>query len=95
MYNAIPSLIMSNLKLPNRNGEAYTTRMLAEDLIAYSYLEVKKLPICKFIPVEVLETIGKYEQSRFINAEGKSEARRVFKSANRKLQGLNPNRMNA
>jgi hypothetical protein len=26
--------------------------------------------------------------------KGKSEARRVFKSANRKLQGLNPNRMN-
>jgi hypothetical protein len=97
MYNAIPSLIMSNLKLPNRNGEAYTTRMLAEDLIAYSYLEggvQEATQFVKFIPVEVLETIGKYEQSRFINAEGKSEARRVFKSANRKLQGLNPNRMN-
>jgi hypothetical protein len=85
---------MSNLKLPNRNGEAYTIRMLAEDLIAYSYLQVQEA-INQLIPVEVLETIGKYEQSRFINAEGKSEARRVFKSANRKLQGLNPNRMNA
>jgi predicted SprT family Zn-dependent metalloprotease len=97
MYNAIPSLIMSNLKLPNRNGEAYTTRMLAEDLIAYSYLEggvQEATQFVKFVPVEVLETIGKYEQSRFINAEGKPEARRVFKSANRKLQGLNPNRMN-
>jgi hypothetical protein len=59
MYNAIPSLIMFQLKLPNRNGEAYTTRMLAEDLIAYSYLVwcARSYPICKFIPVEVLETI--------------------------------------
>jgi hypothetical protein len=49
--------------------------MLAEDLIAYSYLEggvQEATQFVKFIPVEVLETIGKYEQSRFINAEGKS-----------------------
>lgn len=97
MYNAIPSLILANLNLPNRNGKAYNTRMLAEDLIAYSYLEggvQQATQFVKFIPVEVLESIGKYEEVKFVNAEGKTETKRVFKSANRKLQNLNPNRMN-
>jgi hypothetical protein len=57
------SLIMSNLKLPNRNGEAYTTRMLAEDLIAFlTRGGVQEAKFVKFW-IEVFRTIGRYEQS--------------------------------
>jgi len=79
LYNAIPELVLANLPLPERNGQPYSTMQLAEDLVAYSFLEggvQEATQFIKYVPVEFLESIGQMEND-------------VFVPANRKLQGFN------
>ncbi len=93
LYNAIPELIKNNYKLPDRNGMPYNTRMLATDLVAYSYLEggiQEATQFVKVIPIEVLETIGNYKEVK--QADG--SVRKVFVNANARLQQYNPSRYN-
>jgi hypothetical protein len=88
LYNAIPELILSNLPLPPRNGKPYSTRQLAEDLVAYSFLEggvQEATQFSKFIPVQLMEVMGQIE-----NKGGKD----MFVPINRKLQMFN-NRENS
>lgn len=83
LYNALPELILANYPLPNRNGKPYSTRQLAEDLVAYSFLEggvQEATQFSKFIPVQLLEVMGQIE-----NRNGKE----MFVPINKKLQMFN------
>ena len=77
--------------LPSKNGKPYSTKLLAQDLVAYSFLQggvQKATEFVKYIPVEYLETVGTYEtQKEFIN--GEVVEKQVFVQANKKLQGFN------
>ena len=60
MYMALIELLESNEKLPDFNGESYSTKQLAQDLIAYNYLEggiQQAVQFTKYIPVSYLNTI--------------------------------------
>lgn len=79
LYNSIPELVVMNAPLPSKNGQPYTTKALAEDLVAYSFLEggvQEATQFIKYVPVEFLESIGQKENG-------------VFVPANRKLQVFN------
>lgn len=94
LYNAIPELILLNAPLPERNGKPYNTRLLAEDLVNYAYLEggiQEANQFIKFVPVEYLESVGKYEDVYFYK-EGKVVKEKQFVPANRKFQEFNSKR---
>ena len=59
--NALLELLNRNLKLGDFNGQPYTSRMLAQDLINYALLEggVQEVrQFSKFIPIKYLEKMG-------------------------------------
>jgi len=91
LYNSIPELILMDAPLPPKNGKPYSTKLLAEDLVAYSFLQggvQKATEFVKYVPVEYLETVGAYEtQKEFVN--GEVVEKQVFVQANKKLQGFN------
>ena len=91
LYNSIPELILMDSPLPPKNGKPYSTKMLAQDLVSYSFLQggvQKATEFVKYVPVEYLETVGTYEtQKEFVN--GEVVEKRVFVQANKKLQGFN------
>jgi predicted NAD-dependent protein-ADP-ribosyltransferase YbiA (DUF1768 family) len=61
LNNALLELMELNLNLPSFNGEAYTSRKLAQDLITYSYLEggvQEATQFVKFIPLAYLNKMG-------------------------------------
>jgi hypothetical protein len=83
LYNSLPELVESNLPLPPKNGQPYSTTELVQDLMAYSFLEggvQEATQFVKFIPIELLEAMGK------LNKNGK------FLSIAYSLQGYNPKR---
>ncbi len=60
LYIALIELMDQNIKLPNYNGQSYSTRQLAKDLIAYSYLEggiQEAIQFVKYIPISYLNII--------------------------------------
>jgi hypothetical protein len=61
-YQALVELMDNNQKLPDYNGDTeYTTRKLAMDLIAYTYLSggiQKAIEFVKYVPVAYLQQIG-------------------------------------
>lgn len=66
LYNSLPELIMQDLPLPDKNGMPYSTTQLAEDLTAYSFLEggvQEASQFIKFVPVELLEAMGKLDKN--------------------------------
>ncbi|ALN97145.1 putative structural protein [Flavobacterium phage FpV4] len=74
LYNAIPELVMANKQLPFRNGQPYSTVNLAEDLVAYSFLQggiQKATEFAKFVPIEMLESMGQFEKDSFVPANKK------------------------
>jgi len=84
LYNAIPELIIENKPLPDKNGKPYNTKMLAQELVTYAYLEggvQEAIQFIKHVPVEYLEAVTTFS---------KKEQRQV--SVNEQLQKLNPNR---
>jgi hypothetical protein len=91
LYNSIPELILMDTPLPPKNGKPYSTKMLAQDLVSYSFLQggvQKATEFVKYVPVEYLETVGTYEtQKEFVN--GEVVEKQVFVQANKKLQGFN------
>lgn len=95
LYNAIPELVLANTALPDRNGQPYNTSLLAEDLVAYAFLQggvQKATEFIKFVPVEFLESVGQYEDVRVRDKEGNIITEKQFVPANRKLQGYNTKR---
>jgi hypothetical protein len=83
LYNSLPQLVENNFPLPPKNGQPYSTTELVQDLMAYSFLEggvQEATQFVKFIPIELLEAMGKLTQS------GK------FLSIAFSLQGYNPKR---
>jgi hypothetical protein len=91
LYNSIPELILMDKPLPPKNGQPYSTKQLAEDLVAYSFLQggvQKATEFVKYVPVEYLETVGAYETVKSFE-NGELVEKSVFVPANRKLQGFN------
>lgn len=61
LYRALPELIASDIPLLPYNGEPYSTRALARDLISYAFLEggVQEIQqFVKYVPISYLEVIG-------------------------------------
>ena len=60
---SLAELLLKNLPLPPKNGEPYTTRKLAQELIAYSFVTggIKQgaVQFHKFIPIEYYDSISK------------------------------------
>jgi len=58
---AMKELLVSDSPLPPRNGRPYTTRMLAQDLVSYSYVSggiiSEAIQFHKFIPLEYFDQI--------------------------------------
>jgi len=83
LYNAIPELVLANYPLPARNGKPYSTKQLAEDLVAYSFLEggvQEATQFSKFIPVQLMEVMGQMEMNN---------GKEIFVPINKKLQKFN------
>lgn len=59
IYASFKELIAEDLSLPRKNGEYYSTRLLAQELIAYSYASggvvQGALEFHKFLPIEYLD----------------------------------------
>ena len=84
LYNSMLELALDDLPLPARNGKPYSTRLLVEDLIGYSFLEggvQSATQFSKFIPIELLEFTGQMETN--VND------RVMFVPINKKLQMYN------
>ena len=61
LNNALLELMELNLNLKTFNGEPYTSRMLAQDLISYSYLEggvQEAIQFAKFVPIKYLDKMA-------------------------------------
>lgn len=60
-YNAFKELLISDSPLPNKNGETYSTRKLAQELVAYSYLSggvvSEAIQFHKYIPIEYYDEL--------------------------------------
>jgi hypothetical protein len=84
LYTAFAEMILDEKELPPLNGKPMTTKMLAQELISYAYLEggvQEAIQFIKYVPLEYLKEVGRYEE-----AEGR------FVTALEKFQRLNPNR---
>lgn len=60
LYIALIELMDQNKKLPDYNGNPYSTRQLAQDLIAYSYLEggiQEAIQFAKYVPISYLNLL--------------------------------------
>lgn len=67
LYISLIELLEENRILPDKNGKPYTTRDLAQELIAYNYLEggiQEAVQFAKYIPVSYLNVIPFAEASR-------------------------------
>ena len=64
-FNAFKELMVQNLPLPPKNGQPYTTRMMAQEMVAYSYLSggiVRgAIEFHRFIPIEYYSDIVNYQ----------------------------------
>lgn len=61
MYNALIEMMESKISLGDFNGKPYDTQKLAQDLVAYSYLEggiQEAVQFIKYIPVAYLKVFG-------------------------------------
>lgn len=105
MYMALIELMESNQPLPAFNGQEYTTKDLAQDLIAYNYLEggiQQAIQFTKYVPVSYLNTIpfGKFlrewgDKSKpdiFYGILGRSRGKGVSRFARQYFQN-NPGRL--
>jgi hypothetical protein len=80
LYMALIEMMEENRNLPERNGESYTTRQLAQDLIAYTYLEggvQEAIQFAKYIPISYLNAIPFGDSARKWN---NNHAKGIFAS---------------
>ncbi len=72
LYHSIDKLIAMNIPLPDKNGQSYTTKQLAIDLITYTYMGRSiqgGVEFVKYIPVDYLKNIGYATAMRVFEAE--------------------------
>jgi hypothetical protein len=71
LYNTMAEMIISDRPLPPFNGKPYSTKMLAQDLITYAYVEggvQEATQFIKYVPLEYLEEVGVKEEGKFVSA---------------------------
>jgi hypothetical protein len=71
LYNTMAEMIVSDRPLPSFNGKPYSTKMLAQDLITYAYVEggvQEATQFIKYVPLEYLEEVGIKEDGKFVSA---------------------------
>jgi hypothetical protein len=71
LYNTMAEMIVTDRPLPDFNGQPYSTKMLAQDLITYSYIEggvQEATQFIKYVPLEYLEEVGVKEDGKFVSA---------------------------
>lgn len=60
-HSAFKELFVQNVELPNKNGQPYTTRELAQELVAYSHLSGgivrEAIEFHRFIPIEYYDSL--------------------------------------
>jgi len=60
-HSAFKELLIQDIPLPDRNGQPYTTRMLAQELVAYSHLSGgivrEAIEFHRFIPIEYYDSL--------------------------------------
>lgn len=87
LYNAIIELVEANVSLGQFNGVDYTSTDLAQDLVAYAYLEggiQEAIQFVKYIPVTYLKAFG-------INNIEKDSNGQYFHSPERNSLGIKEN----
>lgn len=86
-YISFKELLVSNEALPDKNGEPYTTRMLAQDLVSYSHLSggivSMAIEFHKFIPIEYYDQLTKS-----VKIKSTGEMKEI--SVTKKLQEYDP-----
>lgn len=68
--NSVINLLEKEVELPELNGKPYNTRLLAQDIIRYAYLEggvQQAIQFVKHVPVGYLKTIGFAKEMAAIN----------------------------
>jgi hypothetical protein len=71
LYNSLAELIIQDKPLPNWNGQPFSTKQLAQELITYAYLEggvQEAIQFIKYIPVEYLSQVGVKTKDGFVSA---------------------------
>jgi len=61
LYSSIGQMYLEDKPLPDKDGKPYSTRDLAMDLVAYSYVEggvQEAIQFAKYIPIEYLKATG-------------------------------------
>lgn len=60
-YNAFKELLIQDVPLPSKNGQDYSTRKLAQEMVAYSYLSggivSQAIEFHKYIPIEYYDEL--------------------------------------
>lgn len=60
-HNAFKELFVNDIPLPNKNGKPYSTRLLAQELVAYSHLSGgivrEAIEFHRFIPIEYYDSL--------------------------------------
>lgn len=70
LHNAFVNLMEKNIPLPDFQGKPYNTRLLAQDLVSYSYLEggvQEAVQFVKYIPTAYLNAMGTSQTLRDLN----------------------------
>jgi hypothetical protein len=92
LYSSLFLMLEKNLPLENINGQPYTTRMLAQDLINYSLLQggvQKAIEFNKFIPIAFLKNTAYASTLRSVNKD-LNDGVNVFRVSSKEDKEINP-----
>jgi hypothetical protein len=70
LYNTFAEMIINDSPLPDFNGQPFSTRLLAQELITYSFIEggvQEATQFIKYVPLEYLEEVGIKEEGKFVS----------------------------
>ena len=71
LYNSLAEMIINPKELPDWNGKPFNTKMLAQELITYAYVEggvQEAIQFIKYVPVEYLSEVGIGTGENFVSA---------------------------
>ena len=71
LYNSLAEMIINPKELPDWNGKPFNTKMLAQELITYAYVEggvQEAVQFIKYVPVEYLSEVGIGTGENFVSA---------------------------
>lgn len=99
LYTSIAELMIENKELPPYNGKPFNTRLLAQELASYAYIEggsQEAIQFIKYIPLEYLDEVGVRQGGQFIPTS--SVLQRINTTRNpeifKELLGLDENSIN-